>query len=44
MDILPDSFLTIHRPDIWLRTVDLASRLTGAIYVPKVPLSDGTIH
>lgn len=41
---IPDSFLTKHRPDIWLRATDLATRLTGALYVPKVPLVDGTIQ
>lgn len=40
----PDSYLTTHRPDLWFRAVGLATRLTGALYVPKVPLPDGTIQ
>lgn len=39
-----DSLLTRERPDLWRRTVALATRLTGYQYVPKLPLPDGTIY
>jgi hypothetical protein len=41
--IEPNSVLTMHRPDIWLRALSLASGLTDYNYAPKVPLPDGTI-
>lgn len=40
----PTSLLTRLRPDIWQRTISLATDLTGLMYLPKVPLSDGTIY
>lgn len=39
----PTSRLTRERPDLWHRTVALATRVTGCLYVPKEPLADGTI-
>lgn len=38
-----NSLLTTERPDIWQRGLDLATGLTGYLYLPKLPASDGTI-
>lgn len=38
------SQLTVARPDIWLRALDLAHAVTGVEYVDKRPLPDGTIY
>lgn len=37
------SRLTVERPDLWQRGLDLATGLTGYLYLPKLPLPDGTI-
>lgn len=39
----PASLLTLERPDIWRRGLDLATGLTGYLYLPKLPAADGTI-
>ncbi len=41
---IPQSRLTVERPDIWHRALALATRTTGCIYAPKLPLPDGTIY
>lgn len=41
--MIPQSALTLERPDIWLRAVGLAEGLTGYNYPHKAPLADGTI-
>jgi hypothetical protein len=38
-----NSRLTIERPDLWQRGLDLATGLTGVLYLPKLPAADGTI-
>ena len=38
------SQLTVDRPDIWCRALDLAQATTGMVYIEKKPLPDGTIH
>lgn len=40
---IPQSKLTLERPDIWLRALGMATRLTGYSYPHKAPLPDGTI-
>lgn len=39
----PNSRLTVARPDIWTRGLQLATSVTGYAYLPKLPLVDGTI-
>lgn len=43
MNTEPNSILTLERPDIWHRSLELATQLTGYKYAPKLPLADGTI-
>ncbi|HXB28067.1 MAG TPA: hypothetical protein VNV25_25280 [Gemmatimonadaceae bacterium] len=38
------SLLTRTRPDIWAHGIALATGATGLSFVPKLPLSDGTIY
>lgn len=38
-----NSRLTIERPDLWQRGLDIATGLTGYLYLPKLPAVDGTI-
>ena len=38
------SKLTVARPDIWVRGLELASSVTGMTYLDKLPLYDGTIY
>lgn len=40
-EITLNSELTLQRPDIWLRALDLATSLTGMIYEPKLPGPNG---
>jgi len=40
----PGSKLTFERPDLWRRAMEMAQETTGHIYVPKLPLADGTIY
>lgn len=42
-DTEPQSELTLHRPDIWVRGLTLATSLTGYEYTPKLPLPDGSV-
>lgn len=44
MEKEPGSILTVERPDIWRRSLDLAAGLTGYQFPAKLPLSDGTIY
>jgi hypothetical protein len=38
-----NSRLTLERPDIWQRGLDMATSLTGYLYLPKRPATDGTV-
>ena len=38
------SLLTRERPELWQSAVNMAARLTGMVYRPKLPLPDGTIY
>lgn len=39
----PMSKLTLERPDIWIRALGIATKITGYQYPHKAPLPDGTI-
>lgn len=39
----PQSKLTLERPELWRRALTLATNLTGYIYAPKLPATDGTV-
>lgn len=38
------SLITVQRPELWRQAVDMATGLTGMLYVPKLPLADGTVY
>jgi len=40
---VPNSLLTLERPDIWMRALELATSTTGMLYLPKLPGIDGRI-
>ena len=44
MQAMPQSKLTLERPDIWARAMLLATSLTSMEYAPKLPLPDGTLY
>ena len=44
MATAPGSRLTLERPDLWRRAMEMAQATTGHIYVPKLPLANGTIY